>query len=87
MWLVLLHRLAQGGDCLRLRQRSVIYVAWVWFVYRRGFQRMVNCLSKSVPCFLGARLSAVLWGFLFGFVVLFRSKLFNIISFPFNEPG
>lgn len=47
----------------------------------------MNCQSKSAPCSLGARLSAVLWGFLFGFVVLFRSKLFNIISFPFNEPG
>lgn len=64
MWLLLLHhRLVQGGDSSGPRQHSVIYVTWVWFAHRTGFQRLVNCQSKSSPRSLGAHSSAVLWGF------------------------
>lgn len=88
MWLLLLHhRLAQGGDSSCPRQHSVIYATRVWFAHKTGFQRLVNCQSKSSPCSLWCPLVCSSLRVLCGFVVLFKSMLFHRISFPFSKPG
>lgn len=48
---------------------------------------MENCQLKISPVLSWCALLCSSLGFLFGFVVVFRSELFNIISFPFNKPG